>query len=278
MIGEGSENQSDQQNSDPSGGDGASDSAGSEREIVYSASIAPTETAAMSHLLEVGTVEIIGQMPFSSNGTFFTQVRLGDDFAPAIYKPESAERPLWDFPGGLWKREIASWELSEVLGFSLVPPTVATEGTERFGRGSLQAFIPARFEDHYFTIRNNASNRVIRDLQRLCALDIVANSTDRKAGHCLIDDDDHIWAIDNGLGFHSEFKLRTVIWDFAGESIDPAILEPLRTLARTELPLRLARWLDQPEIDALFARTAGILGGARFPTDPTGRRVPWPLI
>lgn len=257
--------------------EGSGDDGHEPQPFVYDATVGPGETDAMATLLADGGIEVLGLMPWSSNGTYLVQVRCGGDHAPAIYKPAAQERPLWDFPQGLWKREVAAWELSEVLGFALVPPTVG-RGDGPMGAGSLQAFVPARFEEHYFTLRDLEVPGLVDDLRRLCVLDLVANATDRKGGHCLIDDDDRLWAIDNGLSFHREFKLRTVIWDFAGEEIPEPMLEPLRRLAADGVPARLARWLEPGEPDALSARVAGVLGSGRFPHDPTGRRYPWPLV
>ncbi len=245
--------------------------------FVYDATITPDDTEEMVRLLTDGEIEVLGLMPWSSNGTFLTQVRCGSDHAPAIYKPASQERPLWDFPDGIWQREVATWELSEALGFGLVPPTVGRDSAP-MGEGSLQAFVPARFEEHYFTLRDMDVPGLEDNLRRLCVMDLVANATDRKGGHCLIDGDDRLWAIDNGLSFHVEFKLRTVIWDFAGEEIPRPCLEPVRDLVDRGAPDRLARWLTDAEIEALASRAAGVLASGRFPRDPTGRRYPWPLV
>ena len=248
-------------------------------EFVYRATVAPAETDPMLQLLIEGDIEVLGLMPWSSNGTFLTNVSRGDDHAPAIYKPHSGERPLWDFPGGLWKREVATWELSDELGFGLVPPTVArTDDRAPMGPGSLQAFVPALFEEHYFTLRERSDEDLVDQLRKLCVLDLVANATDRKGGHCLVDSEHRVWAIDNGLSFHREFKLRTVIWDFAGEAIPGAMLDPLRALVDEGVPHRLARWLDDAEVDAVVSRAAGVLGSGHFPHDPTGSRYPWPLV
>lgn len=255
-------------------GDDAHDGSDESVPFVYDATVAPGDDG-IRELLERGDIEILGMMPWSSNGTFLVQVTCGEDHAPAIYKPERGERPLWDFPGGLWKREVATSELSIALGFDLVPTTVARIDAP-IGVGSVQAFVPAQFEEHYFTIKDRDDLRPV--LQRLCAFDLVANSADRKGGHCLIDEDDHIWAIDNGLTFHAEFKVRTVIWDFAGEPVPSDVGEALGRLLDDGLPDDLAVLLDPFERDAVLTRAGAVLSAGRFPHDPTGRRHPWPLV
>lgn len=169
--------------------------------FVYEATVAPGDDG-VHDLLRSGSIEVLGAMPWSSNGTFLVRVLDGDDHLPAVYKPERGERPLWDFPCGLWRREVAASLLSDRLGFDLVPPTVRREDAP-LGVGSLQAFVPARFAEHYFTIHTDEALRP--SLRRLCAFDLVINSADRKSGHCLLDEDGRLWAIDNGLSFHSEF-------------------------------------------------------------------------
>lgn len=243
-------------------------------EFVYDATLAPDDPA-MGELLERGEMEILGLMPWSSNGTYLVQLQRGDDHAPAIYKPGRGERPLWDFPEALWKREVAAYELSEQLGFGLVPTTVARHAAP-MGPGSVQAFVPAQFAEHYFTIRER--EELAGPLRRLCAFDLVANSADRKSGHCLIDGRDRIWAIDNGLTLHREFKVRTVIWDFAGDAVPDPMLRALDDMLGRPLPAELAELLDPFERDALRDRAAGVLTAGRLPHDPTGRRVPWPLV
>ena len=240
----------------------------------YDATLAPGD-AGIRQLLEQGDIEVLGMMPWSSNGTFLVRVERGADHAPAIYKPERGERPLWDFPGGLWKREVASFELSDALGFDLVPTTVARTDAP-MGVGSVQAFVPARFEEHYFTVKDR--DDFGPQLRRLCAFDLVANSADRKGGHCLIDDGDRVWAIDNGLTFHQEFKVRTVIWDFAGDPVPDDVADALSRLLDAGLPDPLAALLDSFERDAVLNRAGAVLAGGRFPHDPSGRRYPWPLV
>lgn len=225
-------------------------------------------------LLREGEVEVEGRMPYSSNHTFLVTVRLGDRQHAAVYKPVRGERPLWDFPSGLAAREVAAYELSDHLGWGLVPPTVLRDGP--FGEGSFQWFVDADFSQHYFTLRDDPRHHA--DLQRLCAFDIVSNNTDRKGGHCLVDGDGRLWAIDNGLSFHAQFKVRTVIWDHAGEPLPEDVARDLRRLLDDGLPAALARLLDPFEQDAVLARTGALLRSGVFPEDPTGHAHPWPLV
>jgi uncharacterized repeat protein (TIGR03843 family) len=234
----------------------------------------PIETARALELLEHGDIDVVGRMPWSSNATFLVDIAHDGLLAQGIYKPHRGERPLWDFPSGLYRREAAAFELSEQLGWHLVPPTIVRDGP--LGDGSLQLFIPADFQQHYFTIRD--AGRHVEALQQLCVLDIVSNNTDRKGGHVLLDPEGRIWAIDNGLSFHAEFKLRTVIWDFGGTAIPRPILDVVVELLDTGLDPALADKLDTFERDAVFARSRAIVKEGRFPIDHTGRRYPWPLV
>jgi uncharacterized repeat protein (TIGR03843 family) len=226
-------------------------------------------------ILQRGTIEIVGRMPWSSNATFLANVVDGDDVARAIYKPARGERPLWDFPTGLFKREVGAYVLSATTGLDVIPPTVLrSEGP--LGVGSLQWFVEADFAQHYFTLYEQRED--LHDQMRAMAVfDIVANNTDRKSGHCLIGADDRLWGIDNGLCFAAEFKLRTVIWEFGGEPIAEELLDSISPL-RDELPLALAALLDADEIEALQARVDELVTHGAFPIDGTGRRYPWPLV
>jgi len=225
-------------------------------------------------LLTHGEVTLKGRLPRSSNATFLVEVALDGETTLAVYKPERGERPLWDFPPGLYRREIAAYLLSEALGWGLVPPTAPREGP--LGEGSLQIFVPADFRQHYFTLLEQAEHRDA--LQRICLFDLVANNADRKSGHCLFVPDDRIYAIDNGLTFHAEPKLRTVIWDFGEEPIAPGLLEDLRRAAGQALPRGLCELLDPDEQRALKRRARGLLRAGHFPADKSGLRYPWPLI
>jgi len=225
-------------------------------------------------LLARGEVTIKGRMPRSSNATFLVELCVDGATAMAVYKPERGERPLWDFPPGLYRREIAAYLLSEGLGWGLIPPTIQREGP--LGEGSLQLFVAADFRQHYFTLLEQPEHR--ESLQRICLFDLVVNNADRKSGHCLYVPDDGIYAIDNGLTFHVESKLRTVIWDFGEEPIAPALLEDLRRALDAGLPEGLGELLDPDEMRAVKRRARGLLRSGRFPVDSSGLRYPWPLI
>ena len=220
-----------------------------------------------------GEVEVEGRMPWSSNATFLVHVRVDDVEHRAIYKPVRGERPLWDFEPGLHRRELAAYRLSELLGLGVVPPTVVRDGP--FGEGSLQWFVDADHREHYFTIYEQRED-LHDQLRAIAAMDIVANNTDRKSGHCLLAGD-RVWAIDNGLCFAAPFKLRTVIWEFAGEPVPADLLARIAPLA-TAVPLELAALLSDDEVDALSHRAAVLVDAGCFPSDDTGHRYPWPLV
>jgi uncharacterized repeat protein (TIGR03843 family) len=234
-------------------------------------------SAELIELLETGDVTVKGRMPWSSNATFLTEVCSRGDVRLAVYKPIRGERQLWDFPPGLGQREFAAYELSEALGWGVVPDTVYREEGP-LGEGSLQRFVTADFEQHYFTLYEDEDKRWHDELRRICVFDLLANNTDRKSGHCLLGEDGKIYAIDNALCFHAEFKLRTVIWEFGGEDIPIPLLDDVDRFVEAGVPDALARVLDPFERDALLARGRALLSERRFPIDGSGRRYPWPLV
>ena len=235
----------------------------------------PIPTDRALSLLTDGEFEILGRMPYSSNATFLVDIHHDGLAAQGIYKPLRGESPLWDFPDGLYKREIAAFEVSEALGWAIVPPTVERDLTH--GVGSLQLFMPCVFEEHYFTLREE-TDRWDDEFRRICAFDIVINNTDRKAGHCILGTDDKIWAIDHGVAFHHEFKLRTVIWDFVGEALADELCDDLWRFV-DDAPSALDDLLSPFEHDALRSRTTALGTARAFPHDDTGgRRFPWPLV
>jgi len=213
-------------------------------------------------------------MPRSSNATFLVEVTLDRATTLAVYKPARGERPLWDFPPDLFKREVAAYLFSETLGWDLVPPTVAREGP--LGEGSLQRFVPADFEQHYFTLLEDPARH--ERLKQICLFDLVANNADRKSGHCLLGPDGLIYAIDNALTFHAEPKLRTVIWEFGGEPISEALIADVSRFLAKGLPAPLADLLEPAEQEALSVRARRVVKNGKFPVDRSGHRYPWPLV
>lgn len=232
----------------------------------------------VEHLLR-GEITVEGRMPYSSNATFLVHVEHHGRSHPAIYKPMRGERPLWDFEPGLHRREVAAYRLSEALGLHVVPPTVLRDGP--IGEGSVQWFVTADHRQHYFTIYE--SHPELHDrLRAMALLDVVANNTDRKSGHVLLvpgadDAPGSVWGIDQGLCFAPEFKLRTVIWEFGGEPIADDLLAPVAELC-ARVPLDIAALLNDAEVEAIQGRAAWCVKERAFPTDPSGRRYPWPLV
>jgi uncharacterized repeat protein (TIGR03843 family) len=228
-------------------------------------------------ILRAGEVEVMGRMPWSSNATLLVDVHHDGESLHAVYKPRRGERPLWDFPPGLDRREVAAYELSAWLGWDIVPETVLRDDDPLpFGVGSLQRFVPFDVDAHYFTLIEDPDRH--EALRMICCFDLLANSADRKGGHCLAGDDGRLWAVDNGLTFHDEPKLRTVIWDFAGDRISDRLLTDVLRLAEGGPPAGLAALLSPCECEALVERAAQVVMRGRYPRDTSGRRHPWPLV
>jgi uncharacterized repeat protein (TIGR03843 family) len=217
--------------------------------------------------------ELEGRMPWSSNATFLVTMRINEVEQQAIYKPVRGERPLWDFEPGLHRRERAAYLLSEHLGIGVVPPTVIRDGP--LGEGSYQWFVDADHSQHYFTIFEQYE-RLHDQCRHIAVLDILANNTDRKSGHCLLAHD-RVWAIDNGLCFSSPYKLRTVIWEFGGEQIATELLDLVAPLVE-RIPVDIAALLDDDEIMAMQHRATKLVTERVLPDDEHGHRYPWPLV
>lgn len=227
--------------------------------------------------LAEGDLELLGRIPWASNATLLARVRHRELEGLAVYKPVRGERPLWDFPPGtLYRREVAAYLVSEQLGWRLVPPTLVREGP--LGVGSLQLYVDADAEVTAFELlaAGNAA------LPRIAAFDVVTNNADRKAGHCLMGEDERVWAIDHGVCFHAEPKLRTVLWDLAGHPLEAADVADLEALAAAAagggLAERLAELLAADEIAAVAERSLGLAGAGRLPAPGSGRAYPWPLV
>jgi uncharacterized repeat protein (TIGR03843 family) len=225
-------------------------------------------------VLEHGDLELKGQFMLGSNYTFLVDVKYQGETVPAVYKPTRGEQPLWDFEENtLALREVAAYIVSELLGFHIVPYTTLRDDGP-YGAGSLQQFIEHDPEYHYFSF--TAQDREL--LRPIVLFDLLVNNADRKGSHVLFETDSHkLYAIDHGICFHSEDKLRTVLWDFAGQTIPDDLLSPLSTI--TKLLPSLEPYLALHEIEALGTRADSLLKKRHFPRQPRDRRaMPWPPL
>ena len=236
--------------------------------------------AKVLELLAKGEIDAQGVMPYSSNYTILTTVEEGDTRALAIYKPRRGERPLWDFPRGtLCRREVAAFVVSSALGFDLVPPTVLRDGP--YGVGSVQLFIESDESAHIFTMQKEGGYDAV--LRKLVLFDCLINNADRKSGHCLKATDGRMWAIDHGIAFHYEPKLRTVVWDYVGERFakdDAAALAQFRDRlnANDDVAQMLGDLLDKAEVRALRRRLDSLIGSGVYPAPGPGPNCPWPPV
>jgi uncharacterized repeat protein (TIGR03843 family) len=228
--------------------------------------------------LEHGEITLKGQFMLGSNYTFLVTVRHAGEEIPAVYKPMRGEQSLWDFPeASLAGREVAAYLVSEALGFGFVPFTILRDGP--FGPGSLQEYIEHNPNIHYFTLKPADRPR----LRPVALFDLLVNNADRKGGHILLQKRTRkLYLIDHGLCFHAEDKLRTVIWDFAGEVIPLELisaLEMFRSLLRLNLSAALQPYLTPQELAALDVRLEALLASPVFPAPPEDRRsFPYPPL
>ena len=229
--------------------------------------------------LQDGTLDLKGQFLFGSNYTFFANLVYEAQTFPVVYKPSRGERPLWDFPvKSLAKREVAAYLVSEALGWGLVPPTVYRRKGP-LGAGSVQLFIEHNPNYHFFTFEEDDKQR----LRPSAAFDLLINNADRKGGHIIRDSANHLWLIDHGICFHVEDKLRTVLWEFAGEEIPAPLQDDIRRLEEN-LKVKGDTWqqlkacLRVGEISALKNRASHLLKNPVFPFPTTRMAYPWPPV
>jgi uncharacterized repeat protein (TIGR03843 family) len=255
--------------------------------------LGPEAEAAERLLVELPELELLGILQGASNYTFLAQLGPHEPAGLlAVYKPARGESPLWDFEAGtLYQREVAAYRLSKVLGWPRIPPTVVRDQAPH-GVGAMQLYVeadrrhflseqgrqggsPPAGEEHGLAARQT--------WLRIALFDVITNNADRKSGHCLFDAQDQVWVIDHGLTFHTDPKLRTVIWDFAGEPLPPDLCDDLeRALIAVEkgtLTDGLGELLRPGEVRVLKRRLRGVLDPAwRFPEPTSGWSVPWPPV
>ena len=262
------------------------------------------DDARLPALLSDGDLEVEGRIAGASNSTLRCRIDVpGHGDLLCVYKPVAGERPLWDFPEWtLGHRELAAFALSEALGWHLVPPTAWREDGPG-GPGMCQAWVDVDPEaEQVDVVRPGAAPpgwlRILdatdglgepvelvhadsAALRRIALFDVVANNADRKGGHILGDGAGRIWAIDHGVTFSTESKLRTVVWGWAGERIADDELNDLTALRGVlgESYDPVDRWLAEDERETLRARVSRLIARGRFP-QPSGRwpAIPWPVF
>ncbi|WP_336321662.1 SCO1664 family protein [Streptomyces lavendofoliae] len=259
----------------------------------------------LNDLLAKGELTVRGQVREASNAVLLCSVAYEDREVDCVYKPVAGERPLWDFPDGtLAQREVAAYEVSEATGWGLVPPTVLRDGP--YGQGMVQQWIEgdpsasllalvdgeepgegwravglAQVDEDRTALLVHADD--VR-LRRLAVLDAVINNGDRKGGHLLPAPDGRLYAIDHGVTFHVDDKLRTLLWGWAGEPLPAEAQEVLARLDGSLAPgeplaARLAELITPAELAALRARVAALRSSGRHP-EPSGEwpAIPWPPV
>lgn len=230
-------------------------------------------------LLERGEMTVQGRITTASNATLYCGIELDGVAAACVYKPVAGERPLWDFPDGtLAEREVATYLVAAATGWDPVPPTVLREGP--MGTGMVQLWIA---HDDSFDIIGAINSGQSRGLQRMALLDAVVNNSDRKVSHLLpvVGDppaaEPHVYGVDHGVSFATDNKLRTVLWQWAGDPIPDEGLDMLRRLAgllQEGLGEQLSELLTTAEVRAARRRVQRLLAKGKFPMPPTD----WPAV
>jgi hypothetical protein len=239
----------------------------------------PSSEETERQLAQLPDFKLVGLLHGASNYTFLARLGpRGEDGLRVVYKPARGESPLWDFESGtLYRREVAAYELSKVLGWPGIPPTVVRRRAPH-GVGAVQLFIEA--DDRHFL---GQGRRRTDTWLRVALFDVITNNADRKSGHCLFDKDDRVWVIDHGLTFHVDQKLRTVIWDFAGRPLPPDLCTDVeRTLVeldRGALGKTMEGLINPGEVKVLRRRLRGVLDPRwLFPEPTSAWSIPWPPV
>jgi hypothetical protein len=229
----------------------------------------------IDNLLTYGEITVEGRLVDASNATLFVSIKKENEEMRAIYKPIAGERPLWDFPdGNLASRERAAYLISEALEIKCVPLTILRDGP--FGLGAVQEWIDVDESidlEEYF--------REDRPELRLVALfDAIINNTDRKIGHLLPREDGTLLVCDHGVTFHVDNKLRTVLWQWSGQTLNSAErarIENLLIRIDAHEIKELPELITTAEIESLRQRCNTLLESNTFP-EPSDDwpHIPWP--
>jgi uncharacterized repeat protein (TIGR03843 family) len=231
-------------------------------------------------LLTEGELDVKGRLVDASNATLYCEISAGGAVAACVYKPVAGERPLWDFPDGtLAGRELAAYAVSRAAGWNVVPPTVYRDGP--FGPGMCQLWIDADTSVDLLALARRSDHQGLR---QMAVFDAVVNNADRKIGHLLPIPDGHLYGCDHGVCFATEYKLRTVLWQWRGKRLPDPAVAALRRLQELlvdgcELAAELEPWLTPGEIDATRKRVDLLAEHKVYPFPPTDwPAVPWPPV
>ncbi len=277
--------------------------------MTFAASEPGDHDSAPSDVLATGELTVLGRIVSASNATLVCEATVDDVTVRCVYKPIRGEQPLWDFPDGtLAGREVASYLVSEALGWSVIPRTILRDGP--YGPGMVQRWVPTpetvgdrgerldlvdicppdRVPDGWFRIlqaydgEGEEVTLIHADdprLQRVAVLDVLLNNADRKGGHALEGTDGSVYGVDHGICLHAENKLRTVLWGWAGQRIGGDLLvdvESFEVALRGDLADRLAEHVTSGEVEALRMRTRDLLANPVMPQPTTNRPIPWPAF
>ena len=219
------------------------------------------------------SMRVVGRLIDASNATLLAEVESDNQTQKVIYKPVAGEKPLWDFQdGNLAHREYCAFLLSNRAGFDLVPNTVLRDGP--FGFGMVQEWIDTDEEIDIINFGQSDDSQ----LKRMAIFDAIINNTDRKYGHLLYKEG-KLLGCDHGVTFHSEDKLRTVIWQFSGEKIDKQEMLLIESAFALDYPNLFESYLTQDEIAAIYERINQLLKSGRFPSPSENwPAIPWPPV
>lgn len=219
------------------------------------------------------SMRVVGRLIDASNATLLAEIESDNQTQKVIYKPVAGEKPLWDFQdGNLAHREYCAFLLSNRAGFDLVPNTVLRDGP--FGFGMVQEWIDTDEEIDIINFGQSDDSQ----LKRMAIFDAIINNTDRKYGHLLYKDG-KLLGCDHGVTFHSEDKLRTVIWQFSGEKIDKQEMLLIESASALDYPNLCESYLTQDEIAAIYERINRLLKSGRFPSPRDNwPAIPWPPV
>ncbi|MFM1788704.1 MAG: hypothetical protein RLZZ12_53 [Actinomycetota bacterium] len=220
---------------------------------------------------------VTGRLVDASNATLLCELMVDpNNPRKVVYKPIAGERPLWDFPEGtLANREVAAYKVSEFSGLKVVPTTVMRGGP--FGPGAVQEWIDIDESVDLIALAQSG----VEEIRKMAFFDYIINNTDRKFGHILFTPQGEVLGCDHGVSFHEVFKLRTVLWQFAGIELSDSENEVLDKFLKScnQLTDLLNPFLSSNEIEALLLRVAHLKSAGRFPyPSPDWPAVPWPPV